>query len=373
MPDHVTSTLSRARVAGFAVAVFLALAGPAAAHPGHNSRIIVEDVSPAVKGVEVTAVSDGVGKIRLATSGSTVAEVLGNDGEPILRIGPGGVDANTASPDWYRVNEPLGIAEVPPTAKPGAPVQWVRVSAVRRWEWFDHRFHPSAKPIFQWAIPLRVDGKPAKIRGHIAASAGTFQITPATAGLPAGVTVTGISGPLPSIKVANDGRKPVTVLAPGGEPFARIGHNGTKINVRSSVWVPTAQTGNRSLLDSVIDPSAQPKFELVSPTADLIWPDPRVVPTPAQVNAGKGSKWTFPLETADGKRVTVSGSTKLVAAKPEPSPSSTPVAAATATAAGADSGGGSGSTTAILLGAAAGIVLLAGVALVARRRGRTRV
>src|SRR4051794_39067309 len=107
-----------------AVALCLASAGAAEAHPGHASRIIVDGVTPAAKGVTVTAVPDGVGKIRLSSTRSTV-EVLGSTGRPMLRIGPGGVEANATSPDWYAVNEPLGIAQVPPKAKPGARPQWV--------------------------------------------------------------------------------------------------------------------------------------------------------------------------------------------------------------------------------------------------------
>ena len=357
--------------AALAVSLWLAGAGPAPAHVGHDGgQLVIEGIEPAEKGVLVTAVPGAIGKLRLSTTGATTVEVLGSTGQPMLRVGPGGVDANATSPDWYAVNEPLGIAQVPATAKPTARERWTRVSKRRSWEWFDHRFHPPGKPVYKWTIPIRVDGEPATIRGRIAGLAGTFEPKPDAKGLPPGVTVSGVPGPMPSLGVASSGDARVSVLGPDGEVFARIGAEGAEVNVRSTIWVPTAQAANRDLLESVIDPSAKPQFVTARRSQDMIWPDPRILPRRLATGAaepGDAAEWTVPL-LVGGKRVTVRGTTVVAAPKVEATPAPVPTAQPTEVAAAEAVKSGS---TVIILGAiAAAVAVLAAGALVVRRRRR---
>ena len=285
----------------------------------------------------------------------------------MLRIGPGGVDANAASPDWYAVNEPLGIAQAPPSAKPSAPERWKRVSTERVWEWFDHRFHPaSGKPVYKWSVPLRVDGAKARIHGRLTQLGGLFALNPDAAELPVGVTVKGIGSPLPALQVTSTVRR-VRVLGPDGEAFARIGPNGAEVNVRSSLWMPTAQARNQSLLDSVIDPKAEPKWVYANRSSDLIWPDPRTVPENRDPGSGLGevARWRVPL-VVGGRRIALTGTTTLGAEKVEAPPATpTPLATAATTE---QSGGGS--TMAITIGGVAALVLASGLALFLLRRRR---
>ena len=39
--------------------------------------------------------------------------MLAEHGEPFLRIGPDGVEANLASPSWYLTNQPFGAGQLP--------------------------------------------------------------------------------------------------------------------------------------------------------------------------------------------------------------------------------------------------------------------
>lgn len=357
--------------ATLAASLWLAVAGPAPAHVGHGGgQLVIEGIEPAEKGVRLSAVPGAIGKLRLATAGATEVEVLGKAGQPMLRVGPEGVDANAASPDWYTVNEPLGIAQVPVTAKPAAGERWTRVSRRRSWEWFDHRFHPPGKPVYKWRIPIRVNGEPATIRGRIAGLAGTFELEPDVKGLPPDVTVSGVPGPMPSLRVASSGATRVSVLGPDGEVFARIGAEGAEVNVRSTVWVPTAQAANRNLLESVVDPSAKPQFVTAGRSQDLIWPDPRILPRRLAKGAaepGDAAKWSVPLRVG-GKRVTITGTTVVAAPKEElaPAPAQTAQPAEVA-ATEAPKGGG----TAIVIGViAAAVCVVAAGALIVRRRRR---
>ncbi len=362
-----------------AVSLWLAAAGPASAHVGHaGGQLVIEGVKPAEKGVQVSAVPGGIGKLKLTTTGATEVVVLGTGGQPMLRVGPNGVEGNAASPDWYRVNEPLGIAQVPATAKRGARDSWKPVSKLSQWEWFEHRLHPPGKPVYKWAVPIRVNGEPATIRGRIAGLGGAFTIEPDTKDLPLDVTVAGIPGPLPSLKVTGVGETPVDVLGLDGEVFARIRRQGTQVNVHSPVWVPTAQAANRDLLASVVDPSAKPEFVTASRAQDLIWPDPRILPrrlSAGDAEPGDKATWTLPIVVA-GKRVTVRGTTVLAEVKPEftPAPveSAEPVQTTPPADAAASATPKGGATAIVIGGIAAAVCVLAAGAIVIRRRRRAQ-
>ena len=196
---------------------------------------------------------------------------------------------------------------------------------------------------------------------------------PDTKGLPLDVTVAGIPGPLPSLKVTGVGETPVDVLGPDGEVFARVGRKGTQVNVHSPVWVPTAQAANRDLLDSVVDPSAKPEFVTASRAQDLIWPDPRILPKRLAAGAaepGDKAKWTLPIVVA-GKRVTLRGTTVLAEVKPEftPAPveSAEPVQTTPPADAAASATPKGGATAIVIGGIAAAVCVLAAGALVVRR------
>ncbi len=296
-----------AAVVGVAAASLL-ITVPARAHEGGHGRVVVVDrIEPSAEGVVATVVPTPIGKVALAVAGETRVVVLGADGDRILRIGPGGVEANASSPDWYRANEALGIATVPVDATSGAPERWVRVSAGSRWEWFDHRLHPSDEgAVTRWSIPLEIDGAPARVIGRSEPSSSRLQVTVDAVTVPDGVEVVGVSQPLAALTVRPSGEGPVEVLGPDGELFARIGAFA-QVNRRSPVWAAVAQAANRDLLGAVLDPAAVPELVDFAPTAQLTWPDPRVLPAPGETEA----RWSVPIRVS-GQVHLVEGRTRFV-------------------------------------------------------------
>jgi hypothetical protein len=362
-----------------AVTGALACAPIAGAHLGNLSqRIVVDGLSPATPGVQVRSVESAIGKLALTTSGATSAEVLGTAGQPILRSGPAGVQANAAAPEWFTDNEPLGIATVPPTATPRAATRWVPVSAQRTWEWFDHRLHPAGARVVRWSIPLRVDGARVVAHGRVTKAAGVFGLRARAAGLPPGTHLSVVERPVPALRLGNDARTPISVLDADGGLFARIGPTGVEVNVRSPAWPATAQFRNRDLLGSVIDRRATPKLVLLSATPELVWPDARLVPR-ALPRAAAGPRpvaspvriasWSIPVVVGDrpGRPATISGTTVI---QPQPADkSSAPVSPIAARGLGSsgdpdDKGGGLG----IVLIIVAASALLCGGALIVRSR-----
>lgn len=358
-------------VLGAAGMLALAMTGSAVAHQGHEGELsIISGISPDVEGVTVDTVPGGLGKLKLSTSGPTTAIVFGSSQQPIFRSGPGGVEANVSSPEWYRDNEPLGIAQVPGTAKPGAAPRWVKVSAGRSWEWFDHRLHGSGSRVARWEVPIEVDGKRAEIRGRNITFPAVLQVRVSQGRPLPGVQITPVDKPN-SLKAVNTGKSTVTILGPDGEDFARLGPKGTEVNVHSRAWLSTAQYRNRDLLESQIDPRAKPKWLLLSPQAELIWPDPGLVPEKDIAAAVEGLRtptevgtWSIAMKTDGGETGEIGGRVLLTPGtgeKDPPAGGGAPVPAAT-------SEGFWSSGITILLAIAATIALLLGGFLVLRSR-----
>src|SRR5205085_665952 len=82
--------------------------------------------------------------------------VIGDLGEPFLRVGPHGVSANVNSPTWYASGNPDGIAmNMPKSAKRGARPHWIKQSQRPTWAWFDRRVQPPGS-----VPPQARDGRP---------------------------------------------------------------------------------------------------------------------------------------------------------------------------------------------------------------------
>lgn len=140
----------------------------------------------------VTAVPEGVdarvlgGDAYLAVSAEPGAEVevRGYEGEPYLRIdGDGTVWRNVRSPATYLNEERYGEADgarPSPGADSDAQPEWEQVADGGQYGWHDHRIHwmspqpppktedaTSAVDVFDWTVPVRVDGREAQIRGEL--------------------------------------------------------------------------------------------------------------------------------------------------------------------------------------------------------------
>jgi hypothetical protein len=166
-----------------AIAGVLAIlpAGPADAHPpgieaAVDYRVRVTGFTPAVDGLRVRFVPDG-SRLELRSDTGRPAEVLGYDGEPMLRVGPDGAWENTRSPSLY-VDRPSGAARA--GASPRAQPQWRHVGDRALVRWQDHRtlWHGSPPPqtardpgrvhrVLDWWVPIRVDGSDVRITGFV--------------------------------------------------------------------------------------------------------------------------------------------------------------------------------------------------------------
>lgn len=174
--------MSRLRRAVAVAALLLAACAPVAhAHQGNpNFRSVLRGLTPAESGVQLSIVNYDDSFELINHSGRTVV-VDGYQGEPYARVLPNGtVQLNRNSPAYYLNDDRYGGGTVPATASARATPQWVTQDGTGRLIWHDHRMHwmgrnvpPAVKDesvktkIFDYSIPLRVDGRPAAIKGTL--------------------------------------------------------------------------------------------------------------------------------------------------------------------------------------------------------------
>jgi hypothetical protein len=167
-----------------AIAVLAAVLSPAAAGHGGGGALgftsTVGGLRPATTGLELR-VLDSDDRLELRNSSGNEVVVLGYDGEPYLRFANGAVFRNARSPATYLNDDRYGNVELPAEASAKAEPRWTRVARHEVYEWHDHRIHwmsPILPPqvrraedrphhVFDWDVPLRVDGSPVSIMGSL--------------------------------------------------------------------------------------------------------------------------------------------------------------------------------------------------------------
>ena len=164
-----------------AAAVLLAGAPVALAHQGSpNFLSQINDVTPAVQGVDVEVLNRDDRLLLRNTSGETVV-VEGYLGEPYARIDADGtVSVNTDSEAYYINEERDGKVDTPENADSKGEPQWKEVSKTGRFEWHDHRMHWMSEDdpeqvkdkdvrskVFDWKVPIAVDGRTGAIAGTL--------------------------------------------------------------------------------------------------------------------------------------------------------------------------------------------------------------
>jgi hypothetical protein len=180
-------TLGRARrltkcaiSGGFALAIVVASATPAAADPPRptNYESVITSVTPAVNGLEAQVVGgDSFMSLRVHDAAEVV--VLGYEGEPYLRFGVNEiVEENIYSPA-VALNQSRYGATVDPTANAKATPSWRVVASDGEYIWHDHRIHWMAHSlppqlngkdtgkVLDWNIPLLVGGQSVQIQGEL--------------------------------------------------------------------------------------------------------------------------------------------------------------------------------------------------------------
>jgi hypothetical protein len=159
---------ARAAAGACAVLALLALAPAASAHGGRGRpaasayRAHVRAIVPAVPGLEARAL-DGDLRLRLRVSGDVVATVLGDLGEPMLRIARAGVEVNLRSATAHAERiAPGGTIALDPRAAP----RWRRIAGGPAYAWHEHRLAPRPGARVPFAVPLAVDGRTVAVRGE---------------------------------------------------------------------------------------------------------------------------------------------------------------------------------------------------------------
>jgi len=170
-------------VVAAAVALVLLAAAPAwadAATPTNYRSQIVYIEGPGVVAAEIVG---GDAFVRMTTEPGMTVEVLGYEGEEYIRFDPdGAVVVNQRSPATYLNDDRYANVELPAEADATAVPRWESVSTDGTYSWHDHRTHwmsptPPASvlatdgnetvQIFDWILPLRVDGAEGRIVGTL--------------------------------------------------------------------------------------------------------------------------------------------------------------------------------------------------------------
>ena len=172
-------------VAGLALLLVGAAAGPAAAHAvgtgteASNYRTNVHGIDQGTPGISVRALAGGL--LELTNRSDEEVLVLGYRLEPYLRIGPAGVFENQRSPSTYTNRFRTTPASIPPEFDPQAAPEWRRIGDGPSAGWHDHRAHwsgpdpPAVKAspgalnvvVPNWEVPLRQGDRTMVVRGDI--------------------------------------------------------------------------------------------------------------------------------------------------------------------------------------------------------------
>jgi hypothetical protein len=333
--------------AGVAVVLGLALllvgAAPALGQgTGSQVRTEIEQVRPAVpEGVEIELVESVATELSVINRTDQVLEILDEEGQAFLRIGPDGVEADFNSPSWFRSNDPTGTGGVPERLADDPPARFVRIAEDPSWSLFDQRLNPelgASVPedalgdgrrevtLADWAIGLRYGGREGAIEGRLFYSPllGTLQqrlTSPQILGDAAFVQL--LPGAVPGLFVDNGGEEPVTVLGRSGEPFARIGPEGVEVNVRSPSHVDDQRLRGESP-EVAADADAEPLWRAMGDAPRYNWIEPRAAygreqPPPDVVDAGESAtvlEWAVPVRLAEGATQEITGRTTWVPTSP---------------------------------------------------------
>jgi hypothetical protein len=310
--------MGRARTVILVVAVLGALLpGNARGHGTIEARTVLERVDPEIAGLTVQVAVSVTAQIIVENRTPEVLEVLDDTGTPFMRIGPGGVEGDFASPFWISVNSPNGVP-VPP-GRPAATPQWRRVSAEPSWGWFDHRMHPGSGGVVAgpWTLPMRLGTQSVIVHGRAEpfAERGAFvPILRSDARAAEGVVVAVLPGRIPGVYLVNDGPDVVTVIGRDGKPFARIGPDGVEVDRANPTWIADRKAQGR-----ILESLGQTGWERIDDKPALAWIEDRGLyaedEPPAHVRGATEPvdihEWRVPIEVA-GERITLEAVTQWV-------------------------------------------------------------
>lgn len=167
--------MARARCAAIVACSALCFPAAAAAHVGRTVPVatdFVARIGSVPHGIEARVI-DGDQSLWLRVALPQTVLVLGFSGEPYLRFTPTGVQANERSPTWFLNRARPGT--IVPHPSPHTVPLWKTVAHGRAYRWHEDRLHalavaartPGSQYAGTWTLPLRIDGRPAQIRGGL--------------------------------------------------------------------------------------------------------------------------------------------------------------------------------------------------------------
>ncbi len=258
---------------------------PAAADGAdHTHRPVVDGVEPAIAGLTVEVRAEPAPTIVVRNRSGETLEVDAL-GAPFLRIGPDDVQANAASPEFYRSESPSPAVAIPPSATGGE--RFVHLVDGADWAWFEHRI--SATPVDEpWRIPIRVGDVDAEIVGRWEAVEVPAQVVTTLDPLDVdGLDFAVLPGLAPALYVRNTTDDALVVDDPRGEPFLRIGPGQTT----------RATPGGDA--------------EVVAPTPSYAWVDPRIGWQGDPPSGAARRTWELPMRLGE-RDLVLTGATEWV-------------------------------------------------------------
>jgi hypothetical protein len=287
----------------------------------------LDPLAPELAGVRVQLHRTAANQLVIENRTERTLELLDEHGVAFVRIGPGGVEGNLASPAWYQGFAPEG-GRVPPEllerARKGEPLaaRWALARREPTWGWFDARLQvepnghapkPGAATPARWEIPVRIGGEPSALRGRFVPRpkpVGMLHARLVTAGeLAPGVRISLLDGRAAAFFLESASEELVTVLGRDGEPFLRVGRFGVEANLHSATFAEVARLrgGTGLLLEPRAD--AEPRWQRVSSAPRYAWVDLRTAYADGEVPEAvvKGGvavellRWVVPVRIGTGE------------------------------------------------------------------------
>jgi len=254
----------------------------------HTHVPVIDEVTPSIDGVDVEIRAEPAPTLVVRNRTDRPVEVLDDDDQPFLRIGPDHVEADVDDPDFYGSESPASGAATPPSATDENP-RFVTLVDGADWAWFEHRitYWPKDQP---WRIPIRVGDTTAEIVGRWVPVEVPGRVVATLDPLEddiAGLYLAVLDGPAPGLFVGNDTGEAFVVDDQRGDPFLRI---GPEITTR-------ARPGG--------------DHETVAPTARYGWIEPRLGWQGDPPDEHASRRWEVPARLGDDDLV-LSGTVEWV-------------------------------------------------------------
>lgn len=302
----------RTAVATAVLSLWATLLGPLATAEAHEERAlhaltVLDEVSPAIAGLQVRVTHLTAPALVVSNRTSHPLVVLGEKGEPFLRIDNGSVEANALSPTSYRSADPTGERPLPDQLDATAPPRWTVLARKDAWSWFDPRLRSRGSSSASWEVPARVGRKSIAIVGGFESLDGHGHFVSQLDEVPAesGLELRLLEGPVPGIFVRNDSGEVLSIPGPEGEPFLRIGPQGVEANLRSPMYYLGGDQVIRKV-PPLADPSARPRWLKVSDIPVWAWLEWRArVPATSEQRSVLGPRertvleWAIPARLGD--------------------------------------------------------------------------